>query len=62
MTVVYTFIGAPLLVTVPLSNIKSRLPFSFDHITITLISPCKCFIIIIFIAGQEGGEVGYGKS
>lgn len=62
MTVVYKFIGALLLVTVLLSNIKSRLPFSFDHITIMLIPPCRCLIIIMFIAGQEGGEVGYGKS
>lgn len=45
-----------------LRNIKSRLPFSFDHIIIMLTSPCNCLVIAIFIAGHEGGEVRYGKS
>lgn len=54
-TVVYTVNSAALsLVTLPLSSVKSQLQLSFEHVVIMIISPCKCLIITIFIAGRDG--------
>lgn len=64
VTAMHVFVGALSRATVPVCSIKSKVPFSFEHIIITLIPhpPGKCLIVSMFIAGRGGGEAGYGKS
>lgn len=39
MTAVHIFVGALFQATVPVCSINSKVPFSFEHIIITLIPP-----------------------